>query len=70
MSIIIVLIAISLIIAVSFLIAFLWSMKSGQFDDTYSPSVRMLFDNKPNSSSINKTKHEPLSNPGNTIKKI
>jgi cbb3-type cytochrome oxidase maturation protein len=29
-----------------FLVAFLWSMKSGQFDDTYGPSVRMLFDEK------------------------
>jgi cbb3-type cytochrome oxidase maturation protein len=46
MTIIILLIFISLIIAVGFLLAFLWSMKSGQFDDTYSPSVRMLFDDK------------------------
>ena len=47
MTILILLISISLVIAVGFLISFLWSMKSGQFDDTYSPSVRMLFDNKP-----------------------
>ncbi|MDH4090865.1 MAG: cbb3-type cytochrome oxidase assembly protein CcoS [Cyclobacteriaceae bacterium] len=47
MAIIVILIAISLIIAVGFLIAFLWSFKSGQYDDTYSPSVRMLFDTKP-----------------------
>ncbi|HEY3429785.1 MAG TPA: cbb3-type cytochrome oxidase assembly protein CcoS, partial [Cyclobacteriaceae bacterium] len=33
--------------AVAFLFAFLWSLKSGQYDDTYSPSVRMLFDNSP-----------------------
>lgn len=46
MTIIILLIFISLIIAVGFLIAFLWNMKSGQYDDTYSPSVRMLFDDK------------------------
>lgn len=40
------LIAISLTIALVFLGAFLWSMKSGQYDDTYGPSVRMLFDDK------------------------
>jgi cbb3-type cytochrome oxidase maturation protein len=47
MEIITLLIFISLLIAVGFLIAFLWNMKSGQYDDTYSPSVRMLFDDKP-----------------------
>lgn len=47
MSVIVILISISIIIAIGFLAAFLWSMKSGQYDDTYSPSVRMLFDNKP-----------------------
>lgn len=46
MTIIILLIGISLIIALIFLGFFLWSMKSGQFDDTYTPSVRMLFDDK------------------------
>jgi cbb3-type cytochrome oxidase maturation protein len=46
MNIIIALICISLTIALIFLGAFLWSLKSGQFDDTYGPSVRMLFDNK------------------------
>jgi cbb3-type cytochrome oxidase maturation protein len=46
MTIIILLIAISLTIAVLFLGAFLWSLRSGQYDDTYGPSVRMLFDDK------------------------
>ncbi len=46
MTIIIVLICISLTVALIFLGAFLWSLKSGQFDDTYGPSVRMLFDDK------------------------
>ncbi|MDZ7650506.1 MAG: cbb3-type cytochrome oxidase assembly protein CcoS [Cytophagales bacterium] len=35
MLIIILLISISLTIAIFFLVAFVWSMKSGQFDDTY-----------------------------------
>jgi cbb3-type cytochrome oxidase maturation protein len=46
MTIIIVLIGISLAVAIIFLLAFLWSLKSGQYDDTYGPSVRMLFDDK------------------------
>lgn len=46
MSIIVLLIAISLSIAILFLVIFYWNMKSGQYDDTYTPSVRMLFDNK------------------------
>lgn len=58
MAIIVILIAISLIIAVGFLIAFLWSFKSGQYDDTYSPSVRMLFDTKPKEKQA-KTKSKP-----------
>lgn len=46
MNIIILLIFISLFIALIFLVAFIWSMKSGQYDDPYGPSVRMLFDPK------------------------
>ncbi len=46
MSVIFILILISAVIASTFLIAFIWSVKSGQYDDTYSPSVRILFDDK------------------------
>jgi len=49
MGVLIILILVSLIVALGFLIAFVWSVKSGQYDDDYTPSVRMLFeDNKPN----------------------
>ena len=44
MSALFVLIAASLVIALIFLAAFIWSVKSGQYDDDYTPSVRMLFD--------------------------
>jgi cbb3-type cytochrome oxidase maturation protein len=44
MSVIILLIIFSVIVATAFLIAFIWAVKSGQFDDTKSPSVRILFD--------------------------
>jgi len=47
MSVFFILIAASILIAGGFLIAFLWSVKTGQFDDDYTPSVRMLFDDKP-----------------------
>jgi len=39
-----ILIGISIIVAGSFLIAFLWSVGNGQYDDDYTPSIRMLFD--------------------------
>lgn len=45
MSVIILLIGASLTVALIFLAAFLWAVKSGQYDDSYTPSVRMLFDN-------------------------
>lgn len=46
MSVIVLLILFSLLVAIIFLIAFIWSVKSGQYDDTYSPSVRILFGEK------------------------
>jgi len=46
MLIVIILISISLTIALLFLGLFLWNMKSGQYDDVYTPSVRMLFEDK------------------------
>jgi cbb3-type cytochrome oxidase maturation protein len=45
MSVLVILIAASILIAGGFLAAFLWSVRSGQYDDDYTPSVRMLFDN-------------------------
>ena len=48
MSVIILLIIFSIIVATGFLVAFIWAVKTGQFDDTSSPSVRILFeDQKP-----------------------
>ena len=44
MSVLIVLVIISVIVAGSFLGAFIWSVKKGQYDDDFSPSVRILFD--------------------------
>jgi len=44
MGVIFILIVACLVVAVGFLIAFIWSVRSGQYDDTYTPSVRILFD--------------------------
>lgn len=46
MSIIFTLILVSLVVALIFLGAFIWAVRSGQYDDDYTPSVRMLFDDK------------------------
>ena len=44
MNIIFPILIISLVVAVGFLFAFFWAVKSGQYEDDYTPSVRMLFD--------------------------
>ncbi|MCJ7465703.1 MAG: cbb3-type cytochrome oxidase assembly protein CcoS [Maribacter sp.] len=46
MSVIYVLLSISLVVAVIFFAAFIVSVKSGQYDDTYTPSVRILFEDE------------------------
>lgn len=46
MSVIIILLFVSLSIALLFLWAFLWSTKTGQFEDDISPGVRILFDDE------------------------
>ena len=47
MSVIFLLIFISLSVALCFLGAFIWAVKNGQYEDDYSPGVRMLFDDHP-----------------------
>lgn len=44
MQIIFILIAVSISLALFFLFSFIWANKGGQFDDTYGPAYRMLFD--------------------------
>lgn len=44
MSVIILLISAGGSVAAGFLIAFVWAVRSGQFDDTCTPAVRVLFD--------------------------
>ncbi len=60
MSVIVVLIGASLLVATGFLIAYLWAVKSGQYDDKYTPSVRILFDESKNER--RKTEEEKFEN--------
>ncbi len=46
MNIIYMLLAISVVVALIFFIAFILSVKNGQYDDVYTPSVRMLFEDE------------------------
>lgn len=55
MSAIILLLIASISVALLFLLAFIWCVKNGQYDDEVSPPMRMLFDSKGTS---NKTSDE------------
>ncbi len=64
MSVIYFLITTSIVVAVFFLYAFIRAVRSGQFDDDYTPSVRMLFEDElkkeTNKNQINITKEKQL----------
>jgi cbb3-type cytochrome oxidase maturation protein len=55
MGIIYLMLIVSLVIALFFLISFFWATKNGQFDDDYTPSVRILFEDELNQKSNNQT---------------
>ena len=61
MSIIYLLLAISIVIAIGFFIVFIISVQKGQYDDVYTPSIRMLFDDE-------LVKERPQSKPTKTEK--
>jgi len=46
MSVIYLLLTISIVVALVFFVAFIISVRSGQYDDSYTPSVRMLFEDE------------------------
>ncbi|MBL7471297.1 cbb3-type cytochrome oxidase assembly protein CcoS [Robertkochia sediminum] len=46
MSVIYILITVSLIVAVIFFVAFVMAVRGGQYDDSYTPGVRMLFEDE------------------------
>jgi cbb3-type cytochrome oxidase maturation protein len=64
MSVVFVLVFAAIIMAGAFLIAFIWSVKNGQYEDTYTPSVRMLFDDPPvKEEKKEKDEKSPIPNP-------
>lgn len=44
MQIIFILIVVSISLALFFLFSFIWANRDGQFEDTYGPAYRMIFD--------------------------
>lgn len=46
MSVIVILLGVSLLVALGFLGAFIWSVKNGQFEDDFSPAHRILFEDR------------------------
>lgn len=56
MEVIFMLIGFSLLVALIFLGLFFWAVRSGQFDDHHTPSMRILFDDN------NKTKQNSSTN--------
>jgi cbb3-type cytochrome oxidase maturation protein len=46
MSVVVILILASLLVATGFLLAFVWAVRSGQYEDLSTPSLRMLADNQ------------------------
>lgn len=59
MSVIFILISASLLIALGFLIAFIWSVKTNQYEDDYTPSVRILFENDVKQTPEEEEKQQP-----------
>jgi cbb3-type cytochrome oxidase maturation protein len=60
-NVIFILIAISLLVAIGFLISFFWSIRSGQYEDEYTPSIRILFDDEKNVIEENSKSQKPNS---------
>ncbi len=56
MIIIFLLIPLSIVVAAGFLLAFIWAVRSGQYDDTCTPAMRMLIEEKNSAGEISKTK--------------
>jgi len=62
------LLAISVFVALIFFALFIFSVKKGQYDDTYTPSVRMLFDDELVKEGLSNKKNTPKENKTNPEK--
>ena len=59
MGVLYIMIGTSLLLAIGFLVAFIFAVKDGQYDDDFSPSVRILFENPPTKKNISE-KNKPI----------
>ena len=66
MSVILILILASLLMATIFLAGFIWSVRSGQYEDTTTPSMRVLMDGE---DAGNKPDKEPMNPASKSISK-
>jgi cbb3-type cytochrome oxidase maturation protein len=57
------LLAISILVALIFFVAFVISVRKGQYDDSYTPSVRMLFDDEVRSEDPDENTFDQLDKP-------
>jgi len=64
MEVMIILIGFSLLVAVGFLFAFFWALRSGQFDDLFTPAIRVLFDSRRKKEKPKKESGEPVNGCG------
>lgn len=55
MSAIWILVGFSIFVAAGFLLLFVWAVRSGQYDDKYTPSVRILFEDGKKPAGVNQT---------------
>ncbi|MEO5788117.1 MAG: cbb3-type cytochrome oxidase assembly protein CcoS [Gelidibacter sp.] len=62
MSVIYLLLSLSILVAVVFFVAFIMAVRNGQYDDSYTPSVRMLFEDELISEKPKKEKSSKLTN--------
>lgn len=58
MSSIFILILLGFLVAASFLTACIWAIRTGQFEDAYTPALRILFDNNLTTQEKNPTEHD------------
>ena len=73
MSVLWVLIGASVIVAFGFLVAFIWAVRNGQYDDRYTPSIRILFEDekkKPDISNESSPHNAEGSNPNGDANNI
>lgn len=58
MSVLWILVGFSILVAACFLLAYIWAVRNGQYDDKYTPSVRILFEDRNYSATFDKPTHQ------------